>query len=151
MNLATLFRMFLLWNLAFTPTLVSAATSVLPSWKEGEARSAIIDYVERVTNSKSNDFLPEAERIAVFDNDGTLWAEKPIPFQIVFAIDRIKTLASQHPEWKDKQPFKGVLEGDLETALSGGKKAVLEVLIASHEGMSTDEFEKIVASWITKA
>jgi phosphoserine phosphatase len=141
----------LFWLFCSLPLLASAATPKLASWNDGAARNAILDFVARVTDKSSADFVPPSQRIAVFDNDGTLWAEKPAYFQLFFAIDRIKELAPQHPEWKHQQPFKGVLEGDLETALAGGEKAILELVMASHADMSTDEFERIVETWIGSA
>ncbi len=128
-----------------------AQTSLLPSWNAGDSRSAILDYVARVTDRESAHFVPVAERIAVFDNDGTLWAERPVYFQLYYAIDRIKALAPEHPEWKDRQPFKAVLEDDLKTALAGGEHALLELVMASHAGMSSEEFAMSVADWIGTA
>ena len=123
----------------------------LPSWNKGETKSAIIAFVERVTDPQSPHFVPCAERIAVFDNDGTLWAEQPMYFQFVFALDRVYALAPQHPEWKDKDPFKSILAGDIKTAMAGGEKAAMEMLAATHSGMTTEEFEKIVTDWIATA
>ncbi len=131
------------------PDFVEVAS--LPSWNEGEAKEAIVDFVERVTTPGSPDFVPEAERIATFDNDGTLWSEKPMYFQLLFAIDRVKATAAEHPEWKDKQPFKGVLEGDMETAAATGEHGILELVMASHAGMTTEEFEAIVKEWLATA
>jgi len=123
----------------------------LPSWNEGKAKKSIIDFVTKTTKEGSVDFVPVADRIACFDNDGTLWTEAPLPFQLFFVIDRIKALAPQHPEWKDKQPFKGVLEGDMKTALAGGNQALVEMLMATHAGMTTDEFDKTVKDWMATA
>jgi phosphoglycolate phosphatase-like HAD superfamily hydrolase len=97
------------------------------------------------------DFVPPAERIATFDNDGTLWAEQPVYFQLLFALDRVKALAPQHPEWKEKEPFASLLKGDLESALAGGERSILEIIMATHAGMTTEEFEKIVKDWIATA
>jgi phosphoglycolate phosphatase-like HAD superfamily hydrolase len=135
---------------------LAAATAVqaadpLPSWNDTAAKKAIVDFVLKVTSEGSPDFVPAAERIAVFDNDGTLWSERPVPFQAVFTLDRIKALAPQHPEWKEQEPFASLLKGDLKAALAGGERAVLEVLMAAHAGMTTDEFMKIVQDWITTA
>jgi hypothetical protein len=110
-----------------------------------------LNYVEEITNSAMESYIPEKERIVVFDNDGTLWSEQPIYFQFAFAMDRIKALAPQHPEWKTTQPFKALLEGDLKTALAGGEKAILEIVMATHSGMTTSEFEQIVKDWISTA
>lgn len=123
----------------------------LPSWNDSPAKKAILGFVARVTNPDSPDFVPPSERIAVFDNDGTLWSEQPLYFQLAFVLDRVKALAPQHPEWKDKQPFKGVLENDIEPVLAGGKKSLLTLLMATHGGMTTGEFGKIVADWIATA
>jgi hypothetical protein len=123
----------------------------LPSWNEGKSKQAIIDFVSKTITEGSKDFIPVADRIAVFDNDGTLWSEKPIPFQLYFVIDRIKELAPQHPEWKTTQPYKALLEGDLKTALAGGEHELLELLMATHAGITTDEFEKAVKDWMISA
>ncbi len=123
----------------------------LASWNDGAARQAIIEFVGKVTNSDGPDYVAPAERIAVFDNDGTLWAEQPLYFQLVFALDRIKALAPQHPEWSDQQPFAAAVKGDLESVLAGGEHALLELLMASHAGMTTDEFSEIVLAWLATA
>lgn len=127
-----------------------AQTDPLPSWHDGAVKRSITEFVARVT-TQGPDFVPVPERIAVFDNDGTLWMEQPVYFQLGFAIDRIKTLAPQHPEWKDKQPFKGLIEGDLKAALATGQKGILEVVAATHAGMTTDDFNRIVAEWTRSA
>jgi phosphoglycolate phosphatase-like HAD superfamily hydrolase len=108
-------------------------------------------FVERVTKQGSPDFVPPAERIATFDNDGTLWAEQPIYFQLVFAFDRVKLLAPEHPEWATMEPFASLLKGDLKGALAGGEPAIFQIVTVTHSGMTTDEFEKIVSDWITTA
>src|SRR3954468_11254522 len=123
----------------------------LPSWNEGQAKQAILDFVERVTAQGSPDFVSEPERIAAFDNDGTLWSEQPIYFQLAFALDRVKALAPQHPEWKDKEPFASLLKGDLRGALAGGEAAILQMVTVTHSGMTTVEFEQIVHDWIATA
>jgi phosphoserine phosphatase len=123
----------------------------LLSWNDGAAKQAIVKYVADTTRQDAATFVPAAERIATFDNDGTLWAEQPIYFQFAFAIDRVKMLAPKHPEWKEKQPFKSILAGDLKTALAGGDAAMVALLIATHAGMTTDEFTKIVADWLATA
>ena len=127
------------------------AADPLAAWNEGPAKKSIVEFVEKVTAKGSRDFVPEPERIAVFDNDGTLWAEQPMYFQFAFALDRVKVLAPQHPEWKDKEPFASLLKGDLKGALAGGEKAIGEIVIATHAGMTTEEFEKIVKDWIATA
>jgi phosphoglycolate phosphatase-like HAD superfamily hydrolase len=123
----------------------------LPSWHEGPARKAIVNFVARVTRKGGADFVPVPERIAVFDNDGTLWSEQPIYFQFAFVLDRVKALAPQHPEWREKQPFKAVIEGDMKTALASGEHGIVEMMMATHAGMTTEEFEKIVKDWIATA
>jgi phosphoserine phosphatase len=128
-----------------------AAGDPLPSWNDTAPKQAITAFVEKVTKEGSPDFVPPAERIAVFDNDGTLWSEQPMYFQAFFIFDRIKALAPQHPEWKDKEPFASVLKGDVKGALAGGEKALLKMAMATHAGMTTEEFEKIVTDWIATA
>ncbi|MGB4740429.1 MAG: HAD family hydrolase [Fuerstiella sp.] len=127
------------------------AADPLPSWNDGKAKQSIIDFVEKVTQPDSPHFVPPAERIATFDNDGCLWSEQPMYFQAFFVFDRIKALAPQHPEWKTQEPFASILKGDLKSALAGGEHALLEMVMATHAGMTTDEFEKIVTDWITTA
>ena len=132
-------------------TNVSVAADSLPSWNDTARKKAIVTFVERVTKEGSPDFVPEAERIATFDNDGTLWAEQPIYFQLLFAIDRVKALAPQHPEWNTQEPFASLLKGDMKRALEGGEHAILEIVMSTHAGMTTQAFEKIVTDWITTA
>ena len=127
------------------------AADPLPSWNDGAAKRSITAFVEKVTKEGSPDFVPVAERIATFDNDGTLWCEKPLPVQLFFALDRVKALAPQHPEWKDKEPFASLLKGDLKTAAAGGEHAIMELMMATHTGMTTVEFEQIVKDWIATA
>jgi phosphoglycolate phosphatase-like HAD superfamily hydrolase len=129
----------------------SATADPLSSWNDGASKKAIADFVRRVTREGGPDFVPVAERIATFDNDGTLWSEQPTYFQIAFAFDRVKTLAPQHPEWPAKQPFKGLLEGDMKAVATTGERGLLEVMAATHVGNTTDEFEKIVKDWIASA
>jgi phosphoserine phosphatase len=123
----------------------------LPSWNDGPARKAILDFVARVTREGGPDFVPPAERIAAFDHDGTLWAEQPIYFQFLFAIDRVKALAPQHPEWKTQPPFAAALAGDLEGLAASGEKGLVQLLIATHTGMSTEEFDRTVKEWLATA
>jgi phosphoserine phosphatase len=123
----------------------------LPSWNDGPSKRAIVDFVKKVTTKGGSDFVPPAERIAVFDNDGTLWAEQPMYFQLAFAINRVKELAPKHPEWKDKEPFASLLKGDVKGALAGGEHAILEIVMATHAGMTTEEFEKVVKDWVATA
>jgi phosphoglycolate phosphatase-like HAD superfamily hydrolase len=123
----------------------------LPSWNNTEPKQAIVAFVERVTTPTSSDFVPPAERIATFDNDGCLWAEQPLYFQAIFIFDRIEQLAPQHPEWNEMEPFASVLKGDRKAALAGGEKAFLEMAMATHAGMTTDEFSQIVSAWLATA
>jgi hypothetical protein len=123
----------------------------LPSWNEGPAKQAIIEFVQATTTEGSLKFVPPPERIATFDNDGTLWAEQPMYFQLIFALDRVKALAPQHPEWKTKEPFASLLKGDVKGALAGGERAMLEIVMNTHAGMTTVEFEQIVKDWIATA
>jgi len=123
----------------------------LPSWNDGKARTAIINFVAAVTDQKHKDYIEPDQRIAVFDNDGTLWVEQPMYTQLFFALDRVKALAPQHPDWKTKEPFASLLKGDVKKALAGGEKSILEIVMATHAGMTTDEFEAIVSDWITTA
>jgi phosphoglycolate phosphatase-like HAD superfamily hydrolase len=123
----------------------------LGSWNDTGSKAAITAFVQAVTTQGSEKFVPPEERIAVFDNDGTLWAEQPMYFQLAFALDRVKALAPRHPEWKDKEPFKSILAGDVKAALAGGEKAVLQIIAATHAGMTTDEFEAAVREWIATA
>ena len=123
----------------------------LPSWAEGSAKQGILDFIGRVTDAGHADFVEPADRIAVFDNDGTLWVEQPVPVQAWFVIDRIRSLSPQHPEWKDRQPFKAALEGDLASVMGSGIKGLTELVMATHAGMSTDEFAALVRAWISEA
>jgi phosphoserine phosphatase len=123
----------------------------LPSWNEGAAKNAIMKFVAMVTDKDHEDYVKPAERIAVFDNDGTLWAEQPLYFQLLFAIDRVKALAAKHPEWKSKEPFASLLKGDVKAALAGREHAALEIVMATHAGITNAEFEKIVKEWIATA
>jgi hypothetical protein len=129
----------------------AAADDPLPSWNDGAAKRAIVDFVQHVTTPGGKDFVPESERLATFDNDGTLWAEQPIYFQLAFAFDRIKALAPQHPEWQEQEPFKSLLTGDLRGTLAGGEKALIQLLMVSHAGVTTVEFEEIVKDWLATA
>ena len=132
------------------PSTESGACS-LPSWNDGAPRKSIVDFVTKVTKADGPDFVQPAGRIAVFDNDGTLWAEQPMYFQLIFVLDRVKTLAPQHPEWKTQEPFASILKGDVKAALAGGEKALGQLMMATHAGMTSEEFEKIVSDWIATA
>ena len=128
-----------------------AATDPLPSWNDGEVKQAILDFVTRVTDPASPDFVPEAERIATFDNDGTLWAEQPLYFQLFFTLDRVKALANEHPEWRSEQPFKAILEGDREALSAMGHAEIGQILAATHTGMTAEEFSAIAREWLDAA
>jgi len=141
--------------LALLAVLLSAnaalAADPLPSWNDGPAKQSIISFVEKVTKEGSPAFVPTAQRIATFDNDGTLWCEQPLPVQLHFVLDRVKALAPQHPEWTTQEPFASLLKGDVQAALAGGDRALLELVMATHAGMTTAEFEQIVKDWIATA
>lgn len=130
---------------------VLAQSDPLPSWNDGPAKAAIVAFVEKVTRTGSPDFVPVAERIATFDNDGTLWCEQPAPVQLYFALDRVKALAPQHPDWETQEPFASLLKGDLAAAVAGGDRAILDLFMATHTGMTAVEFEQIVKDWIATA
>lgn len=128
-----------------------AQTDPLPSWNDTAPKKAIVAFVDRVTTENTPDFVPEPERIAVFDNDGTLWVEHPMYTQLAFALDRVKVLAPEHPEWKDQQPFKAVLEGDMQALAAAGEKGLVQLIMATHSGMTVDEFQTIVTDWLAQA
>ena len=130
---------------------VALAADPLPSWNDGQAKQSIVSFVEQVTKEGSPDFVPVAERIATFDNDGTLWAEQPLYFQLFFALDRVKALAPQHPEWKTKEPFASLLKGDVKGALKAGEPAIGQIVMATHAGMTTEVFDQIVKDWVATA
>jgi len=128
-----------------------AQADPLPSWNNGVTKKAITDFVARVTTQGGTDFVPVPERIATFDNDGTLWCEQPMYFQVAFAMDRVKAIAPQHPEWKDKEPFKALLDGDMKEVAAAGEKGLLAFIAATHSGMTVDDFHRIVLDWIDSA
>jgi hypothetical protein len=130
---------------------VTAAADPLPSWNDGAAKQAIVGFVNKVTSEGSSEFVPVPERIATFDNDGTLWSEQPMYFQFFFAIDRVKALAPRHPEWKTTEPFKSILAGDMKSVLATGEKGMLAIIAATHTGMTSVEFESIVKQWAETA
>ena len=138
------------WRLAFSPRSHSPRDP-LPSWNDGAARQSIVKFVEGVTREGSPDFVPVPERIATFDNDGTLWAEQPLYAQLFFLVDRVKAMAPQHPEWKTQEPFATVLKGDPRGITAGGEAGVAALLTATHSGMTTDEFSRSVSDWIATA
>ncbi|RWQ37524.1 MAG: haloacid dehalogenase-like hydrolase [Mesorhizobium sp.] len=153
-NLAYAAKRYLLSILLLLGVAASATAQnadQLPSWNDGKAKQSIVAFVERVTAEGAADFVPEAERVAVFDNDGTLWGEQPLYFQLLFALDRVKAMAPQHPEWKDKEPFASLLKGDVNAALAGGEPAIVDIVMTTHSGMTTEEFDQIVRNWIATA
>src|SRR6195952_4640381 len=123
----------------------------LPSWNNGAVKKSITDFVAKVTTQGSADFVPPAERIAVFDNDGTLWCEQPVYFQVAFAFDRIKAMAPQHPEWKTTQPLKAILDKEMKALGASGEKGMLQIMAATHTGMTIAEFSNAVVEWTTTA
>jgi phosphoglycolate phosphatase-like HAD superfamily hydrolase len=127
------------------------AADPLPSWNDGPAKKTVMEFVEKVTKEAGQDFVPASERIAVFDNDGTLWCEQPMYVQAAFALDRVKALAPQHPEWKEKEPFASVLRNDLKGMAAAGEKGLMELLAATHAGLTIEEFYKIVSEWLATA
>ena len=155
----TLSRRVLLSTLAGLPALIGplSVTSAraqgdpLPSWNDGATKSSITNFVARVTTKGGPDFVPPDQRIATFDNDGTLWCEHPIYVQFAFIFARVKALAPQHPDWKSKQPFQAVLDGDMKALAASGEKGLVELMAATHAGMTTDEFLKIVTDWLASA
>jgi phosphoglycolate phosphatase-like HAD superfamily hydrolase len=132
-------------------TKISAGADPLPSWQEIGSKKALLDFVSKTTDRSSPDFIPAADRIAVFDNDGTLWSEQPYYFQLAYAIDACKAMGPQHPEWKNKEPFKSLLAGDVSKVLHSGEKGLLTLIAASHAGMSSDVFNSHVKNWIDTA
>lgn len=141
----------ILLTITLTPAVAFAQSDPLPSWNDTAPKAAIVEFVEKVSKEGSPDFVPEPERIAVFDNDGTLWTEHPMYVQLAFALDRVKAEAANHPEWATTQPFQAVLEGDMKTLAAAGEKGLLELIMATHAGMTTDEFQKIASEWIANA
>lgn len=127
------------------------AADPLPSWNDGPAKKSILQFVASVTKKDSPDFVSPTDRIAVFDNDGTLWAEQPMYVQLIFALDRVKVLAPKHPEWKDKEPFASLLKGNMKGVLAGGEKSIAEIMMVTHAGTTTEEFEKVVRDWSATA
>ncbi len=137
-------------TLVFSPIAV-LATDPLPSWNDTPTKKAVINFVQAVTDSNSKTFVKPAQRIATFDNDGTLWVERPVYVQLLFAMDRVKKLAAAHPEWKNKQPFKAVLDNDMQALAAAGERGLLELIFSTHAGMTTEQFESIVKNWIETA
>jgi phosphoglycolate phosphatase-like HAD superfamily hydrolase len=147
-------RLSWLATLALLATWISVAvaqTDPLPSWNDGPAKQAIVAFVTDVTREGSPDFVPPSERVATFDNDGTLWIEQPIYVQFAYALERVRALAPQHPEWKETQTFKAVLEGDMSALAAAGEKGAVEIVAATHAGMTPDEFKQQVKEWLATA
>jgi hypothetical protein len=134
-----------------SPQLTESEADPLPSWNEGVTKNAIIDFVKDVSDEQSKNFVPVVDRIAVFDNDGNLWSEQPAYFQLYFAIDRVKEMAPEHPEWASTQPFQSILEDNLQTFATYGEHGILEVVMATHAGITAEEYEAIVAQWLASA
>ena len=128
-----------------------AQTDPLPSWNDSAPKKAILAFVEKVTKEGTSDFVSIEQRIATFDNDGTLWVEQPMYVQMMFVLDRVKELAPKHPEWKTTQPFKAVLDGDMKTVAASGEKGLLELMAATHSGVTVEQFQKIVTDWLATA
>jgi len=150
----------ILWNLILIlgisscteqPQSVEQQNEILPSWNDGTSKQEIIDFVTRVTDKNSVDYIDPAQRIATFDNDGTLWAEQPVYFQLFFAIDRIKAMANEHPEWDTLMPYSAVLQNDMSKLLSTGEKGLIQLILTSHSNLTTKEFEEIVKQWAASA
>ncbi|MFM7709227.1 MAG: haloacid dehalogenase-like hydrolase, partial [Gammaproteobacteria bacterium] len=127
------------------------AAEALPSWNDGAAKARIVAFVQGVTDPRSRSYVAPAERIAVFDNDGTLWSEQPAYFQLLFAVDRVRAMSARRPEWKTTEPFASVLRGDFKALAQGGEKALLQLVMATHAGMTTEAFERTVQDWIASA
>src|SRR5215218_1286062 len=132
-------------------SLLAQTDDSLPSWNDGATKQAITTFVARVTTQGGPDFVPVEQRIAVFDNDGTLWIEQPMYVQLAFALDRVKAMAPLHPEWKDQQPFKAVLEGDMATVSAAGEHGAAEIVAATHAGMTPEQFRQTVKDWLATA
>jgi phosphoglycolate phosphatase-like HAD superfamily hydrolase len=148
----TIFALLFAVGIVFSSyTGVLAQTDPLSSWNDSAVKSAIVDFVGRVTKEGAADFVPIPERIATFDNDGTLWTEQPFYFQFAFALDRVKAMASQHPEWKNKQPFKALLAGDKKALAASGKDGLLQIMAVTHTGMTTEDFSNAVLEWTATA
>src|SRR5215470_13537158 len=128
-----------------------AAEDPLASWNDTGPKKTILEFVGKVTKPGAADFVAPAERIATFDNDGCLWAEQPMYFQLAFALDRVKALAPLHPEWKTQEPYKSLLAGDVKAVLAGGEKSLVEIVMATHAGITTEEFTKVVQEWTKTA
>lgn len=145
------FTLIMIFIIVLTGAVAAQTSDPLPSWNDGVTKSAITGFVSRVTRDGSSDFVPVPQRIAVFDNDGTLWCEQPVYFQFAFALDQIRVLAPKHPEWKTSEPFRSLLQNDLKGVLASGEKGLLQLVAASHSGMTTDDFARSVTDWLATA
>ena len=135
-------------GLAAVASAARAAPDPLPSWNDGAVKQRLVAFVQAASDPSSPDHVPPAERVAVFDNDGTLWPEQPAYFQLLFAIDRVKALAARHPEWRKRQPFAAALAGDLKALAASGEKGLLELVMATHAGLTPEEFRAVVREWL---
>tara|TARA_R100000027_G_scaffold52103_2_gene40812 strand:- start:40656 stop:41675 length:1020 start_codon:yes stop_codon:yes gene_type:complete len=153
MNLKTLPKSFPLSLLiiAATSGICQAQTDPLPSWNDGETKAAIIEFVEAVSTEDSPDFVPIPERVATFDNDGTLWSEQPAYFQLFYAMDQIRDMADQHPEWQNTEPFKSVLNNDMTGVMASGEEGLIKIVMASHSNISAEDFQDSVRGWLESA
>ncbi|MGI9535948.1 MAG: HAD family hydrolase, partial [Desulfocapsaceae bacterium] len=150
-NMLFLITVIVLLLFLVQSNIAAKAGDPLPSWTEGSNKQTIIDFVTKATNEDDSDFIPAKIRIATFDNDGTLWSEQPLYFQAIYIFDRIKELAPDHPDWQQNEPYASVLKGDFDSALSGGKKALLEMVMGTHAGVTASDFSKSVADWLATA
>lgn len=148
MKKITLLSVAILSSLSFSSFAKDCDPNLLPSWKDSESKSAIVDYVGKTTKAESDTFVAIEDRIAVFDNDGTLWSEKPYYFQLAFALDRVKEMAPDHPEWKTEAPFKFVLKDDIESVLGSGEEGLLKIIMATHSGMTVEQYQQDVEKWL---
>ncbi|OZS43419.1 HAD family hydrolase [Photobacterium sanguinicancri] len=151
MNKKHICTLAVLSGLSFSTMAMDCDPNQLPSWKDGDSKAAIVTFVEQSTDTSKDTFVPVADRIAVFDNDGTLWSEKPYYFQLAFALDQVKAMAKDHPEWKTQAPFKFVLANDIESVFAGGEEALLEIVKVTHSGMAVEEYQQTVDQWLTTA
>lgn len=151
MNKTHLFTFGLLSSLSFPTLALDCDPNLLPSWRDGASKSAIVDFVTQSTNESASTFIPVQDRIAVFDNDGTLWSEKPYYFQLAFAFDQVKTMAEDNPDWQTTEPFKSVLKDDVEGVFKSGEEGLLKIITATHSGMSVAEYQSMVAQWLNTA
>ena len=151
MKKITLLSVAILSSLSFSSFAKDCDPNLLPSWKDSESKSAIVDYVGQATKAESDTFVAIEDRIAVFDNDGTLWSEKPYYFQLAFALDRVKEMAPDHPEWKTEAPFKFVLKDDIESVLGSGEEGLLKIIMATHSGMTVEQYQQDVKQWLAVA